>query len=229
MNTRPPSPIPYAEARERMVREQLRSRGITDRAVLLAMGRVPREWFVESGQEEFAYDDRALPIACGQAISQPYMVAAMTQALELSPGMKVLEIGTGSGYQAAVLAEMSAEVYSVERHTELSERAWRRLNPLGYGGVHLRVGDGNRGWPAESPFDRILLTAASAECPPLLLSQLAESGRLLGPFGGPRQQELRLLTRNPDGIQTTSYFPCRFVPLISAPPAPLPSESSQWR
>lgn len=149
-----------------MLKEHLRARGIRDDRVLTAMRSVPREKFVEPEQTELAYEDRALPIGCAQTISQPYIVALMTEVLHTSPGMRVLEIGTGSGYQAAVLAALGTEVYTIERHPDLAEMAQRRLNQTGYSGVHVHVGDGRLGWAEHAPYDRIIVTAAAEEVPP---------------------------------------------------------------
>ncbi|MFH1573477.1 MAG: protein-L-isoaspartate(D-aspartate) O-methyltransferase, partial [Acidobacteriota bacterium] len=166
----------FRKAREAMVRDQLESRSISDPLVLSAMRKVCRHEFVPPGQEAHAYEDRPLPIGDGQTISQPYMVACMTECLRLPGGEKVLELGTGSGYQAAVLAEMGADVHTVERHPGLSESAGRRLAAQGYRKVHLHVGDGSAGWPEDAPFDRILITAAVPEVARVLLDQLADGG-----------------------------------------------------
>jgi protein-L-isoaspartate(D-aspartate) O-methyltransferase len=187
---------------------------VKDSRVLAAMGRVPREAFVPSDQASAAYCDSALPIDCEQTISQPVIVALMTEALQLSGSERVLEIGTGSGYQTAVLAELAAAVFSIERHGELSRQAGERLAQLGYQNVALRVGDGNLGWPEEAPFDRVLVTAGAAECPPALWQQLAEGGVLVGPFGPAADQclyELRKIGGQPQSKVLTG---CRFVPLL---------------
>jgi len=199
-----------------MVREQMAERGIKDPQVLTAMRKVPRHCFVPPAERPLAYADYPLPIGYGQTISQPYVVALMSQALKLTPGSKVLEIGTGSGYQAAVLAEMAKEVYSIEIVTELGRRAAEVLRDLGYGRVHLRIGDGYKGWPRAAPFDAIILTAAPQEIPPALLDQLAPGGRMilpLGPVGG--TQELLLLSKNQQGtIRRESLGLVRFVPML---------------
>ncbi len=199
-----------------MVREQMAERGIKDPQVLTAMRKVPRHCFVLPPERPLAYADYPLPIGYGQTISQPYVVALMSQALKLTPGSKVLEIGTGSGYQAAVLAEMAKEVYSIEIVTELGRRAAEVLRDLGYGRVHLRIGDGYKGWPRAAPFDAIILTAAPQEIPPALLDQLAPGGRMilpLGPVGG--TQELLLLSKNQQGtIRRESLGLVRFVPML---------------
>lgn len=181
--------------------------------VLAAMEKVPRHLFVESGLWEHAYEDRALPIAGGQTISQPYTVAFQTQLLDIAPGCKVLEIGTGSGYQAAILAEMGAEVYSIERVRELYQRAKALLHDLGYR-VHLRWGDGRLGWPTHAPYDRIILTAATPEIPPSLISQLAEGGRLVAPLGAPSSnQTMTVLIKQNGQLHQTQHGYFRFVPL----------------
>jgi len=197
-----------------MIAHQLRARGITSPRVLAAMKEIPRHEFVPEPLQESAYDDRALPIDCEQTISQPYIVGLMTQALELSGTERVLEIGTGSGYQTAVLSRLAAEVYSIERHEELSRQAQEVLTRLGCHNVHLRVGDGTRGWPEEAPFDRIIVTAAAARCPDDLLEQLGDPGRLVIPIGPPHQQELVAIVRHGGKDYTISLCPCRFVPLI---------------
>jgi protein-L-isoaspartate(D-aspartate) O-methyltransferase len=205
----------FDAARERMLREQLQRRGIRSTSVLQAMARVPREEFVADDYRDQAYADGALPIACEQTISQPYIVALMSEALELSGQERVLEIGTGSGYQTAVLAELAATVYSVERHAELSQQAQTRLVARGYQNVHLRIGDGSLGWPEEAPFDRILITAVAEQCPAPLWQQLAEGGLLVAPFGNSAHQAL--YAQHKIGGQPQSQFltQCRFVPLVS--------------
>lgn len=197
-----------------MVAQQLSRRGIRDQRVLGAMGRVPREVFVADGLADEAYADSALPIDCEQTISQPVIVAMMTEALQLSGGERVLEIGTGSGYQAAILAELAAAVYSVERHAELSRQASERLRRLGYRNVLLKTGDGALGWPEEAPFDRIIITAAAEECPSALWQQLAEGGVLVGPFGPPSEQALYEMHKIGGQPQSKVLTGCRFVPLL---------------
>ena len=198
-----------------MVRRDLEGRGISDPRVLDAMGSVPREAFVPDRCASMAYRDQALPLSDGQTISQPYIVAAMTEALELGPDDHVLEIGTGSGYQTAVLAEIAAEVYTVERIESLSEDARSVLEGLGYGNVRFRVGDGTLGWPEEAPFDAILVTAASPHVPDTLLDQLREEGgRLVIPVGSRGLQTLERVVRHGDRIDTTELMGCRFVPLL---------------
>jgi protein-L-isoaspartate(D-aspartate) O-methyltransferase len=210
------SPFSLSDARERMVAEQLADRGITPSAVLSAMGRVPRERFVPIEFLAEAYADRALPIDCQQTISQPYIVALMTQALQLSGQESVLEIGTGSGYQTAVLAELAGKVISVERHAELSAEATRILQALGYQNVKLIVGDGTLGWPAEAPYDRIIVTAAAARLPEPLFSQLREGGILVIPVGAAESQALVAIRKVGGQPEITELSGCRFVPLIGA-------------
>jgi protein-L-isoaspartate(D-aspartate) O-methyltransferase len=203
------------DPKQRMIAEHLRGRGIRDERVLTAMARVPRERFVAAGEEAEAYADAALPIACGQTISQPYIVGMMSEALDLIGDERVLEIGTGSGYQTAVLAELAGEVYSIERHAELSRAAGERLSALGYQNVQLRIGDGSLGWPAAAPFDRIIITAAGRECPPALWEQLAEGGLLIGPFGSAEEQTMMIIRKRSGQAIATRSIPCRFVPLVS--------------
>jgi len=202
-----------AEARRALIAE-LRALGIHDERVLAAMERVPRHLFVPPELLPYAYDDRPLPIGAGQTISQPYIVALSTQALELSPQDRVLEIGTGSGYQAAVLAELAGEVYTVERLPELSQTARERLERLGYRNLYFRVGDGTKGWPEEAPFDAILVTAAAPKVPQSLVEQLAEGGRLVIPIGGRESQDLWLMRRRTRRLEKVYLCPCTFVPLI---------------
>jgi protein-L-isoaspartate(D-aspartate) O-methyltransferase len=201
--------------RQRMVDEQLRSREIYDPLTLGAMSRVPRERFVRSGDESRAYDDNAMGIGYGQTISQPYMVALMTQCLELTGAEKVLEVGTGSGYQAAVLAEIGGRVYTIERVRELSERAARLLGELGYQNVHFRVGDGTLGWPEESPFDRIIVTAGAPAVPDSLTEQLASPGILVIPVGEEYVQSLLQIKKDDAGtLRRRHVCDCVFVKLI---------------
>jgi protein-L-isoaspartate(D-aspartate) O-methyltransferase len=193
----------------------LRRRGIGDQAVLRALDEVPRERFVESEFADRAYADQALPIACGQTISQPYVVAYMTEQLGLRPHHRVLEVGTGSGYQAAVLSRLAREVVSIERYRTLAGRARERLNDLGYDNVDVIVGDGSAGVPSKAPYDRIIVTAATEEVPPALLDQLADDGIIilpLGPQGGP--QDLVKVTKSSTGISRDILLPVRFVPLL---------------
>ncbi len=188
---------------------------ITDPDVLAAIERTPRHRFVPEHLQEQAYEDRPLPIGLGQTISQPFVVALMTQALALTPESKVLEIGTGSGYQTAILAELAGEVYTVEVRPELQERAKRILDDLGYANIHYRVGDGWEGWPEEAPFEAIIVTAAAPEWPQALIRQLAEGGRMVIPVGERDwSQTLWLLTKLDGSLIKESLGPVRFVPLI---------------
>ncbi|GIW95033.1 MAG: protein-L-isoaspartate O-methyltransferase [Pirellulaceae bacterium] len=207
-------------SQRRAMRKDLERRGIRDQRVLDAMERVPRELFVPPAEQDLAYSDQALPIDCGQTISQPYMVALMTECLQLTGNERVLEIGTGSGYQTAVLAELAKEVVSIERWPVLSRQAAQRLSSLGYRNVELRVGDGALGAPDRAPFDRILITAAAEQCPPALWEQLAEGGVLVGPFGERDDQWLES-RRKIGGKPVVSYHvPCRFVPFVMGKPVP---------
>ena len=209
------SPDPVA-ARSAMVASQLRARGISDERVLEAMAAVPREAFVSSVQAPWAYADEALPIEAGQTISQPYMVARMTELLSPRPGDRVLEVGTGSGYQAAVLAWLGADVVTIERHSQLAAIARERLDRLGLGErVEIRVGDGSLGAPDAAPFSRIIVTAAAPDVPPSLREQLApDGGRLVIPVGPRDRQELLLVIRDGDEWREISDGPCVFVPLV---------------
>jgi protein-L-isoaspartate(D-aspartate) O-methyltransferase len=193
----------------------LRRRGISDPAVLRAMDEVPREHFVENSFIESAYADQALPIACGQTISQPYVVAFMSEHLGVQPSHRVLEVGTGSGYQAAILSRLAREVVSVERYRTLAETARTRLRTLGYDNVDVRVGDGLAGVPDRAPYDRIIVTAAAEAIPDSLVSELAEGGVMvlpLGPHAGP--QQLIKLTKGEQGIKQEPLIGVRFVPLL---------------
>ena len=204
-------------AKQKMLHWHLEQRGIRDRQVLAAIGRVPRERFVPESACQEAYADRALSIACGQTISQPYIVGLMTQALEVSGGKhRALEIGTGSGYQTAVLAELAEEVVSIERHAELSAHAGSVLKDLGYRNVTLLVADGTLGCPDRAPFDRILVTAAAAECPPALFAQLQEGGILVIPLGSPERQVLQSIRKLAGAPVSVELSGCRFVPLVGA-------------
>jgi protein-L-isoaspartate(D-aspartate) O-methyltransferase len=201
-------------SRERleMVREQLEARDITDPAVLAVMRTVPRHEFVPPAQRDDAYVDSPLPIAGGQTISQPYIVAYMTQAAEIEPGDRVLEIGTGSGYQAAVLGEIAKEVYSIEIVPELAESARATLERLGYANVRVRAGDGYEGWPEHAPFDAILVTAAPDHIPDPLVQQLAVGGHMVVPVGD-FFQEMVILTKTPKGVVERRTIAVRFVPM----------------
>jgi protein-L-isoaspartate(D-aspartate) O-methyltransferase len=202
--------------RQIMIERHLKPRGIRDPAVLAAMARVPRQRFVASSSLAEAYADRALPIDCGQTISQPYMVAVMSESLELTGDERVLEIGTGSGYQTAVLAELAGHVFSIERHERLSKQAGERLRALGYTNFSLRVSDGTLGWLEQAPFDRIMVTAATRECPGSLFDQLREGGLLVGPFGAGDCQSLQAIRKTAGRALTQVVTGCRFVPLIGA-------------
>ena len=202
----------YAPARQQMVRDQIERRGVRDRGVLDAMTRVPRHLFVPEALRGRAYEDGPLPIGHGQTISQPYIVAFMTEAIRPQPTDRVLEIGTGSGYQAAVLALVSREVISIEILPELGESARSRLRELGYDNVTVRIGDGYAGSPDEAPFDAILVTAAPVEVPPGLLEQLKVGGRMVIPVGDKEQHLLRL-TRTSEGFERENLLPVRFVPM----------------
>jgi protein-L-isoaspartate(D-aspartate) O-methyltransferase len=199
-----------------MVAEQLRARGIRDERVLAAMGRVPRERFVEESLRARAYADGALPIGHGATISQPYMVAAICELLGLSGDENALDVGTGSGYQAAVLAELAKSVVTIERVPELAEQARAALAEGGYGDVEVRVGDGTLGVPDRAPFDAIAVAAAAPELPPPLYDQLAAGGRIVLPVGRRRSQRLELVVRSPEGPSVLRSVPCRFVPLLGA-------------
>jgi protein-L-isoaspartate(D-aspartate) O-methyltransferase len=207
-------PDAYAGKRRRMVIEQLASRDIHDRRVLEVMGKVPRHLFVPPAFRDQAYEDYPLPIEEGQTISQPYIVALMTQCLGLKGGEKVLEIGTGSGYQAAVLAEIVAQVFSVEINERLAAQSARTLREFGYDNVRVRCGDGYRGWPEEAPFDAVIVTCASPEIPPSLLDQLGEGGRLIIPLGDARSfQTLTVLTKKDGKLRKKEISGVRFVPM----------------
>jgi protein-L-isoaspartate(D-aspartate) O-methyltransferase len=203
-----------AEARRRMVETQLRDRDIVDEAVLAAMERVPRELFVPELERGRAYDDAALPLAHGQTISQPYMVGRIAEALATRPGELVLDVGTGSGYQAAVLAELGADVVTIERIPELAERARENLAAAGYDRVEVVVGDGTLGVPERAPFDAIAVAAAAPGLPETLYEQLRARGRLVVPVGGPRAQRLEVIVRSPEGPAVVHSVPCRFVRLV---------------
>jgi protein-L-isoaspartate(D-aspartate) O-methyltransferase len=210
--------VGFEEARRRMVERQLVARGIVDPLVLAAMEKVPRERFVAVDQAALAYRDGPLPIGEGQTISQPYIVARMTAALALTPTDRVLEIGTGSGYAAAVLAEIVAEVYTVERLPGLAERARRRLTELGYASVHVLIGDGTLGWPEHAPYEAIVATAGGPKAPPALLDQLALGGRLVIPLGPePYEQRLvRIVRTSASDYRHEELELVAFVPLIGA-------------
>ena len=202
--------------RQRMVDEQLRARDIRDPRVLDAMLSVPRHLFVPEASRADAYRDSPVPIGYGQTISQPYIVAFMTQALQIQPGARVLEIGTGSGYQAAVLATLAKQVYSIEILAPLADRARETLSTLGYRNVDVRTGNGYLGWPEHAPFDRVMVTAAPEEVPAALVEQLKVGGLMAVPVGTVIQ-ELRILRRTEHGIETLDTLPVRFVPMTNKP------------
>jgi protein-L-isoaspartate(D-aspartate) O-methyltransferase len=211
------APITQADTellRREMVERQLRKRGIRDERVLAAMLSVPRHEFIPPELAGEAYSDRPLPIGHGQTISQPFMVAAMAEALGLSGGERVLEIGAGSGYQAAVLSLLAREVHTVEMHQDLAVDCGERLRRLGYANVQVHVGDGTLGWPDEAPFDAVVVTAAAPDVPPPLAAQLAEGGRLIVPVGTPDEQRLLLVDKQNGVLTTRPLYHCRFVPLV---------------
>jgi protein-L-isoaspartate(D-aspartate) O-methyltransferase len=205
---------PLAPARQRMVESQIRARGISTPAVLDAMARVPRHIFVPPAERPRAYEDTPLPIGQGQTISQPYIVAYMTEALRVSRDQTVLEIGTGSGYQAAVLAELAREVLTIEIVPELADRARQALADGGYRNVQVRTGNGYLGWPERAPFARIIVTAAPPEIPQALVDQLAVGGIMVVPVGR-MFQEMTIVTRTDRGVTQTKTIPVRFVPMVS--------------
>jgi protein-L-isoaspartate(D-aspartate) O-methyltransferase len=200
--------------RGRMVDQQLRGRDIVDERVLEAMAKVPRELFVPEELRERAFDDAALPIGAGQTISQPYMVARIAEELGLDGDERVLDVGTGSGYQAAVLAELADEVHTIERLPELAEQARANLATAGYDNVVVHVGDGSRGLPQHAPFEAIAVAAAAPSFPQALYDQLRAGGRLVVPVGGRRGQRLEVIVRSPEGPAVIRSVPCRFVPLV---------------
>lgn len=203
----------HKQRREKMVREQIIARGIGDQRVIAAMMRVPRHRFVPGQLERMAYIDNPLPIGCEQTISQPFIVALMTASLQLQGGERVLEVGTGSGYQAAVLAEMVDTVYTIEIIPELAERARATLDTLGYKNVQVRTGDGYDGWPARAPFDGVIVTAAAPKLPPLLVEQLKVGGRIVIPVGD-YYQDLHVYEKTSEGLKLVSSLPVRFVPMV---------------
>jgi len=200
---------------ERMIREQIIDRGITDDRVLTAMRAVPRETFFRADLRESAYADGAAPIGHDQTISQPYIVALMTSRLDLHPTDKVLELGTGSGYQTAILAQLCGQIYTIERIKPLLDTAWERLMSMNLRNIHFRHGDGSRGWLSAAPFDRILIAAAARKLPRrLLLEQLTDGGQAVLPYGEEGKQMLVHIRRNGDELKTTELCPCRFVELV---------------
>ncbi len=204
----------WEKKRNQMVDLQIQARGVDDPLVLAAMRKVPRHLFVPPDYEDSAYADRPLPIGYGQTISQPYMVAVMTQALKLQGDERVLEVGTGSGYQAAVLAEIVDHVVSIERIPELAERALKTLRSLGYMNVEVVIGDGSKGYPARAPYDGIIVTAGAPEIPQVLVDQLADGGRLVIPVGDSFQQTLTRVTKKGEKVDIERLEGCIFVPLV---------------
>jgi protein-L-isoaspartate(D-aspartate) O-methyltransferase len=210
-------PRTFEAARAAMISRQLRARGIVDERVLAGMAVVPRERFVPTESRDLAYADQAVSIGSGQTISQPWMVAMMSQLLDPPPGGRVLEIGTGSGYQAAVLAAIGCSVLGIERLPQLAEAARERIEALGFGDrVEIRVGDGSLGAPREAPWPRIIVAAAAPAVPDALVAQLADGGRLVIPVGGRWEQDLVLVERRGADLVTTNHGPCVFVPLLGA-------------
>ncbi|MBT8148194.1 MAG: protein-L-isoaspartate(D-aspartate) O-methyltransferase [Gammaproteobacteria bacterium] len=214
-----PESDPLRDARELMVRTQIENRGVEDERVLQSLREVPRHLFIEESLWSMAYSDTPLPISNGQTISQPYIVALMTELLETGGNHTVLEIGTGSGYQAAVLSGLVAQVYTIEIVPELGRRAEQTLNRLGYENVSVRIGDGYQGWPEHAPFDRIIVTAAPEEIPQALVDQLKPGGRMVLPVGAQiSYQELMVLEKDEAGnVSTYSTLPVRFVPMVREP------------
>lgn len=204
----------YEEARQRMVDQQLVPRGISDERVLQVMREVPRHRFVPPDSQNAAYNDNPLPIGCNQTISQPYIVAYMTEMLQLKPEDRVLEIGTGSGYQAAVLSRLARRVYTIERIEELAGRARQALKNLGYENIQFRIGDGSCGWPEAGPYDAIIVTAAAPEVPPPLIDQLAPGASLVAPVGSTGYQDLVRLVKRGGRTHSEHLTPVAFVPLV---------------
>ncbi|MHB8766751.1 MAG: protein-L-isoaspartate(D-aspartate) O-methyltransferase [Deferrisomatales bacterium] len=209
-----PAPETWARLRDQMVRAQIEARGVRDPRLLAALGRVPRHEFVPEASRHLAYDDTPLPIGRGQTVSQPYMVALMTEALGVGPGDRVLEVGTGAGYQAAVLAELGCRVFTIERDPVLAREAGERLARLGYGAVDVREGDGTLGLPREAPFRGIVVTAGGPRVPEALKAQLEDGGVLVIPVGDRGSQALLRLIRQGDRFATEDLGGCRFVPLV---------------
>jgi len=208
-----PAQDPFVAQRNKLVDETIVARGITDKRVIAAMRKVPRHRLVPPEHRGRSYDDSPLPIGFDQTISQPYIVAAMTEAAQLTPGEKVLEIGTGSGYQAAVLAELGVDVYSIEIVEPLAKRTHELLARMGYNKLHLRIGDGYKGWPEAAPFDAVIVTAAPEKIPQPLIDQLAVGGRLVIPVGKSGDQELKVIERRKDGTTSETLMQVRFVPM----------------
>jgi protein-L-isoaspartate(D-aspartate) O-methyltransferase len=211
-----PSEDQFTKQRLRMVEQQIKARGIRDQAVLEALKKTPRHRFVPESHRRLSYEDHPLPIGQNQTISQPFIVAYMTEAAEISPQDKVLEIGTGSGYQAAILGEIAKEVYSIEIIPELAERARQTLGELGYKKVQVRAGNGYLGWPEHAPFDAIIVTAAPDEIPKALVEQLAVNGKMVIPVGTDNQ-EMVIITKTKDGVVEKRTMPVRFVPMTGKP------------
>jgi protein-L-isoaspartate(D-aspartate) O-methyltransferase len=209
-----PEPVPFEKERREMIEVQLRRRGIRDERVLEAMFQVPRHEFVPPAFLKAAYEDRPLPIGQSETISQPYIVAAMTLAARVEAGDKALEVGTGSGYQAAILAYLGAKLYTVERNLQLAEAARERLARLKFAGIEVIGGDGSEGYPPAAPYQIILVTAAAPDVPPLLLDELAEGGRMVIPVGDLFHQDLLLILKHHQQVARRVLDPCQFVPLI---------------
>ena len=205
---------PYQEKREEMVKYQIEGRGITDHRVITAMRKVPRHLFLPEEAHKYAYVDSPIRIGSGQTISQPYIVAFMTELLKVQPSHRVLDVGTGSGYQAAILGELADDVHSIERHPELAESAAERLDALGYHNVHVHVGDGTQGYPPAAPYDRVIVAAAAPSVPDSLLEQLAEGGRLVLPVGSRGSQRLVVCERKKGEVSQWDSISVVFVPLI---------------
>ncbi len=201
-------------ARQNMVRSQITGRGIRDTRIIAALIEVPRHLFVDPGMQSSAYSDNALPIYQGQTISQPYMVAIMTEQLDVKTSDKILEIGTGSGYQAAILSRLSKQVYSIERHPELAERALKNLAAAGIENVKIFCGDGTLGWPEEAPFDKIIITAGAPSIPQTLMDQLSEGGRMVIPVGNRHIQSLQVVDKINNKPEVRQSIDCVFVPLV---------------
>lgn len=217
----PATPAIYSAHRQEMVNSQLRARGISDERVLAAMERVPRHEFAPEGYREQAYEDHPLPISQGQTISQPYIVALMLQSLELSATNRVLEVGTGSGYVTALLAELTLQVVSIERHASLADSARALLSALGYSNLNIVTGDGTQGFAEAAPYDAIVVSAAALRVPPALFDQLADGGRMIIPVGTQETQQLRLVRKENGEPRVEFRELCRFVPLISDQPGPV--------
>jgi protein-L-isoaspartate(D-aspartate) O-methyltransferase len=212
-----PYPDRFALERQHMVETQLRARGIRDERLLGAIAHVPRHEFVDPRYRDQAYEDHPLPIGAGQTVSQPYIVALMVERLSLQPSSIVLEIGTGSGYLTALLAELAQHVYSIERHAQLARQAEQTLTHLGVTNVTVLVGDGSKGLPEHAPYHAIIVSAAASQVPPALFEQLREGGRMTVPVGLPEAQELQLVRKREGKPLITVLEGCRFVPLISSP------------